>query len=337
MPIRTLKDKMEENKKERSTNLSNIMSVIQDLIFEHLAKVDSEEIFKLVYPEVKKRIEEELGPIPEIHKIETPLGEHKIEGITHEKFDQILSLVYNNIPVYLSGPAGAGKNVICKQVAQGLGLDFYFTNAVTQEYKITGFVDANGNYQDTQFFNAFTKGGIFFLDEMDASIPEVLIILNAAIANRYFDFPKHGKVEAHENFRVIAAGNTLGTGANSDYTGRYCLDRASLDRFALINVDYSQKIENAITENDTDLINFCHAFRKITETSGIQCLFSYRSLERIHKLVQQKEMTLQEIYDISLLKGLDKDDVNIIKAELGKLDDKIKNLTYTKEFLRIPV
>lgn len=337
MPIKTLKDKIQENKKERSTDLSNIMSIIQELIFEHLVKIDSEEIFKLVYPEVKKRIEEELGPIPEIHKIETPLGEHKIEGITHEKFDQILSLVYNNIPVYLSGPAGAGKNVICKQVAQGLGLDFYFTNAVTQEYKITGFVDANGNYQDTQFFNAFTKGGIFFLDEMDASIPEVLVILNAAIANRYFDFPKHGKIEAHENFRVIAAGNTLGTGANSDYTGRYCLDRASLDRFALINVDYSQKIENAITENDTDLINFCHAFRKITETSGIQCLFSYRSLERIHKLVQQKEMTLQEIYDISLLKGLDKDDVNIIKAEFGKLDDKIKNLMYTKEFLRIPM
>jgi hypothetical protein len=45
---------------------------------------------------------------------------------------------------------------------------------------------------------------------------------------------------------------------------------------------------------------------------------------------------MQDIYNISLLKGLDKDDVVIIKAELGKLDDKIKNLTYTKEFLKIP-
>lgn len=330
-----LKEKKEENKRERSKDLLGITSAIQDMIFEHLVKVDSEEIFKLVYPEVKSRIEKEIGPIPEIHKIETPLGEHKFEGITHEKFDQVLSMVYNNIPTYLAGPAGTGKNVICKQVAQGLGLDFYFTNAVTQEYKLTGFVDANGNYQSTQFFDAFTKGGLFFLDEMDASIPEVLVILNAAIANRYFDFPKHGKVEAHKDFRVIAAGNTTGTGANSDYTGRYCLDRASLDRFALINIDYSPKIEAAVTENDNDLIEFCHAFRKITDTSGIQCLFSYRSLERIHKLILDKTLSMQEILELSLLKGLDKDDVNIIKAELNKMEDKIKNLSYTKEFLKL--
>jgi len=333
-----LKEKMEERKKEqkeRSKDLAGIASVIQDLIFEHLAKVDEEEIFKLVYPEVRARIEKEIGPIPEIHKIETPLGEHKFEGITHEKFDQVLSMVYNNIPVYLAGPAGTGKNVICKQIAQGLGLDFYFTNAVTQEYKLTGFVDANGNYQGTQFFDAFTKGGLFFLDEMDGSIPEVLIILNAAIANRYFDFPKHGKIEAHKDFRVIAAGNTVGTGANSDYTGRYCLDRASLDRFALIQVDYSPKIEAAITENDTQLVDFCHAFRNIVDSSGIQCLFSYRSLERIHKLTLDKTLTPQEIFEISLLKGLDKDDINVIKAEFGKMDEKIRNLSYTKEFLKL--
>ena len=331
-----LKEKMEENKKERSKNLGGIAEAIQNMIFEHLVKIDSEEIFNLVLPEVKERIRQEIGPIPEIHKIETPLGEHKFEGITHEKFDQVLTMVYNNIPTYLSGPAGAGKNVICKQIAEGLGLDFYFTNAVTQEYKLTGFVDANGNYQDTQFFKAFTKGGLFFLDEMDASIPEVLVILNAAIANRYFDFPKHGKVEAHKDFRVIAAGNTLGTGANSDYTGRYCLDRASLDRFALIDIDYSPKIEAAVTENDTQLVEFCHAFRDIVDRSGIQCLFSYRSLERIHKLSKDKTLSMQDIFNIALLKGLDKDDIVVIKAELGKLDDKIKNLTYSKEFFKIP-
>lgn len=332
----TLAQKKEENRKERSSDLAGIAATLQDMIFKHLVKIDSDQIFELVYPEVKKRVEAEIGPIPEIHKIETPVGEHKIEGITHEKFDQVLNMVYNDIPAYLSGPAGTGKNVICKQVAEALGLDFYFTNAVTQEYKLTGFVDANGNYQGTQFFDAFTKGGMFFLDEMDSSIPETLVILNAAIANRYFDFPKHGRVEAHPDFRVIAAGNTTGTGANSDYTGRYCLDRASLDRFALINIDYSPKIEMAVTENDEELVEFCHAFRTITEQSGISCLFSYRSLERIHKLILSKTLSMQEIFDIALLKGLDSDDVVIIKAELKKCSDRIQNLQYTKEFLKIP-
>ncbi|MCA7081854.1 AAA family ATPase, partial [Staphylococcus aureus] len=112
-------------------------------------------------------------------------------------------------PLLLVGPAGSGKNVVLEQVAKDLGKDFYFTNAVTEEYKLTGFIDASGTYQETQFYQAFTKGGIFFLDEMDASVPEALVILNAAIANRYFNFP-NGKAQAHPDFTVVAAAYTTG-------------------------------------------------------------------------------------------------------------------------------
>ncbi len=94
-----------------------------------------------------------------------------------------------NIPIFPIWPSRLRKNVICKQVAESLGLEFYFTNAVTQEYKLTGFIDANGRYHETQFYKAFVNGGVFMLDEIDASSPEVLVILNAAIANKYFDFP----------------------------------------------------------------------------------------------------------------------------------------------------
>ena len=151
---------------------------------------------------------------------------------------------------------------------------------------------------------------------MDASIPEVLVILNAAIANGYFDFPI-GKIEAHPKFRVIAAGNTTGLGADNHYTGRYCLDRASLDRFAMIEIDYSPKIELAMSDDDRDLVKFCHAFRAITETSKIECLFSYRTINRIAKLAKVLE-DMSEIISISLLKGLSVDDLNIIKNEFKK-------------------
>lgn len=162
---------------------------------------------------------------------------------------------------------------------------------------------------------------------MDGSIPEVLIILNAAIANRYFDFPI-GKVEAHPNFRIIAAGNTLGTGADNNYTGRYCLDRASLDRFALINIDYSPKIEKAMALNNMDLVNFAHAFRKATDSMGIECLFSYRTINRIAKL-EQVFSNLKEVIQISLLKGMDVDDLNIINKELAK-DKELKGNKYVE-------
>lgn len=306
---------------------AQMIKEMQKFMMSTIAKASEDEIMNIIVPKIDARIKEVYGFLPEKHEIKTPTETRKIEGTLHEKFDEVLQIVNLDIPVYLTGKAGTGKNVICKQVAEALGLDFYFTNAVTQEYKLTGFIDANGKYQETQFYKAFTKGGVFFLDEMDGSIPEVLIILNAAIANRYFDFPI-GKVEAHPNFRIIAAGNTLGTGADNNYTGRYCLDRASLDRFALINIDYSPKIEKAMALNNMDLVNFAHAFRKATDSMGIECLFSYRTINRIAKL-EQVFSNLKEVIQISLLKGMDVDDLNIINKELAK-DKELEGNKYVK-------
>ena len=75
----------------------------------------------------------------QIHNIVINKGKTvPINEVVHEKFEDVLKLVNLDIPVYLTGMAGTGKNVICKQIAKSLGLDFYFTNAVTQEYKLTG-------------------------------------------------------------------------------------------------------------------------------------------------------------------------------------------------------
>lgn len=275
--------------------------------------------------EVEKELLKKFGVLPETHVIRMGRKTKKMAETTHEKFDEVLKIVANNIPVYLTGKAGTGKNVICQQVAKALDLDFYFTNAVTQEYKLTGFIDANGNYQKTQFYEAFTNGGLFFLDEMDASVPEVLVILNAAIANGYFDFP-NGKKEAHEDFRVIAAGNTTGLGADVNYTGRYCLDRASLDRFAMVNIDYSPKIEKAMSLGDEELINFCHWFRSATDRAGVECLFSYRTINRIAKL--KDEFDMEEVLNISLLKGLPMDDIDLVRRRIADYENNYKENPY---------
>lgn len=267
----------------------------------------------------------------QIHDISKIKGEHKImKGIFHEKFDTVLKLVKADLPVFLSGPAGSGKNVLCKQVAEALELDFHFTNAVTQEYRLTGFIDAMGKYHETEFYKAFKNGGIFFLDEMDASIPEVLVILNAAIANRYFEFPC-GRIDAHENFRIIAAGNTFGTGSDNTYTGRYCLDGASLDRFSMIEIDYSPIIETYITNSNKDLLVFCRKFRKITKMSGIDCIFSYRALSAITKL--EGNIGLKEIFKICVTKGIKGDDLRTIQSEFGK--EKIDMNKYIDSFLEL--
>lgn len=259
-------------------------------------------------------IKEEYGTIE--RKITTVINgvPKKLNGVQHEKFETVLKFVANNEPVFLTGPAGSGKNVLCKQIADALGLKFYFTNAVTQEYKLTGFTDAMGNFQETQFHKAFTQGGVFMLDEMDASIPEVLVILNAAIANRYFDFPAPiGYVEAHPDFRVIAAGNTVGHGADFEYVGRNQLDGASLDRFAVVKIDYSVQIENSVAM-DIELADFCRDFRKAANKAGVQVIISYRGIGRLAKMMQL--LSINEALETCLIKGMDKDDVHMIEQAM---------------------
>lgn len=301
---------VERKKETPAPQQSSFGSKLEEIMLQVLAEQSIDKVMETAKPMLEKYIADNFGMLPQKHEVITPKMKHEFEGVTHECFDKVLNLVNLDVPVFLSGPAGTGKNVICKQVAEALGLDFYFTNAVTQEYQLKGFIDANGTYHETQFFKAFTQGGLFFLDEMDGSIPETLIILNAAIANRYFDFPT-GKFEAHPNFRIIAAGNTVGTGADIEYTGRFQLDASSLDRFALIFVDYSPAIENSITNGNTELCGFAKAFRQVVDKAGIRCLCTYRAMSRIAML--ESVFDLDEVLKMSLTKGLTKDDITIIR------------------------
>lgn len=248
----------------------------------------------------------------------------------HKDYEVIKNLVSLNIPTLLSGPAGAGKNITLKQVADGLGLPFYFTNAVTQEYKLTGFIDANGTYHETQFYQAFKNGGLFFLDEMDASIPETLVILNAAIANGYFDFPTE-RVEAHEDFRIVGAANTFGTGADIEYVGRNQLDAATLDRFALIRFDYDPKVENAIADND-DISTFIQEIRRISNDLELHLIVSMRATKYLRKL--QDSVPKPQALMYTLYKGLSKEDITQIYNEI-KIDKNNPYVVATGELIGI--
>ena len=93
------------------------------------------------------------------------------------------------------------------------------------------------------------------------------------------------------------------------YTGRMVLDQATLDRFAIIEFDYSMRIEMAITHNNSDLVEFIHQLRKDAESKGIRATFSYRCMTMVTKL-EAKGMDLQMILKITVMKGLDKDTIN---------------------------
>lgn len=234
------------------------------------------------------------------------------QEVRHEEYETIKACMWAGIPVYLSGPAGSGKNYTVEQICRDMDWDFYFSNSIQQEYKITGFIDAGGTYHETEFYKACTseRECAFFIDEMDNSIPEVLVLLNAAIANGYFEFPT-GRVDI-KNVHFVAAGNTTGSGADDLYTGRMVLDQASLDRFAQIQFNYSMKIEMKLSHGNKDLVAFIHALRDFAEERGIRATFSYRCIDMVTRLEVQ-ELPMIDILKVAVFKGLDADTVGTFR------------------------
>jgi cobaltochelatase CobS len=193
-------------------------------------------------------------PAPLINCPETKVDQHqqKHTGVAvgnmrgrHECFGLILPAMMAGVNVFLVGPAGSGKTTCVAQVAEYLRLKFYFNGAIQSEYKLTGFRDAHGKVHRTAFRNAFEYGGVYLFDEIDASQPGALLAFNAALANGVFDFPD-GTIRKHRNFRCVAAANTWGKGATLEYVGRNALDGATLDRFAMVEMNYDHRLEREI-------------------------------------------------------------------------------------------
>jgi len=219
--------------------------------------------------------------------------------VTHHKFDDLMEYVSINDTPMLKGPAGSGKGFTVKQVAKAHNLDFYHTNSATNEFKLTGFVNAGGVYQETPFYRAFKYGGLFFLDEIDTSDATVLIVLNEALANGYMSFPNSPEpVYAHENFRMMSAANTWGQGADSEYVGRFQLDASSLDRMPAVPFGYDKGVEKVICPNK-DILEFMWSLRDVVEEDKTRMVVSTRGIDKFYR---QRKLT--KLSDQSILQGL---------------------------------
>ena len=320
----TIKKELKENNKDIGKMLNKMGDILKQMkeespiekamteaIIEKGKEIATKDLEERIKKNLDKFIQENYGILPKQVIIKQNDIETKLEGIFHKDFDKICNIVANDIPLMLVGGAGAGKNYTLEQVAKGLGLTFYSTNAINQEYKLTGFIDANGVYHETEFYKAFKDGGMFFLDEIDASSPEALIILNSAIANRYFDFPV-GRINANKDFRVVCAGNTYGTGADMIYVGRNVLDGATLDRFVVLNFDYDEQVEKQLAY-DEELYYFIKDLRDAINDSNLRYIVSMRALINATKLLQigiDKETILKTV----IIKNMQIDDINTINS-----------------------
>ena len=126
------------------------------------------------------------------------------------------------------------------------------------------------------------------LDEADRADPNVLAVLNQAIANKRMPLPTRFEKPfaiMHPDFRIMCAGNTAGTGADRLYTAATRLDEAFLDRFraGTLFMDYDAKLERDLV-GDTLLIKCMHRMRDKAKTLRIERVISTRVICDLHDL-----------------------------------------------------
>jgi cobaltochelatase CobS len=261
-------------------------------------------------PSIEAQIGEavqKLVPPPAVIDIRTPDGIERLEGRHHSATPEIIKIVSLGDPVMMVGPAGAGKTTIGKTVAEAMRLPFRITSTVFDTHELLGFVDGHGNYHSTPFRKAFELGGVWVADEIDAWDAAALLAANSALANGYITFPDQQEpTNAHADFRMIACANTFGTGADRVYVGRNQLDAASLDRFAMVEIDYDRQLEIALAPN----VDWCREVwkvRDIVNKKNIRHVVSTRAIIKGGKAIQAG-MDWDRVREIYLFKGISEAD-----------------------------
>lgn len=273
-------------------------------------------------PQITERIRERVGSLVDSvpTRLEIKVRDQIIqttEAIRHEKFETILNIVAAGFPVWLVGDAGTGKSVLCEQIAEAIGAEYRYSGAILDEFAgLKGFIDANGVKHGTEFTAALEtaasgKDVVFCMDECDGSTPEVLLVLNNLLSG--------GAVECmgtcykmNEHLHIIACGNTNGRGGNNAYT-RSIIDSATLDRFMMIEVDYSPAIELISAGNDEQLAKFARTMRDAAKKCGVDMLITYRAIKRLHKL--SAVIGHEDALRGGMLRGLDKSDMETLISE----------------------
>lgn len=238
----------------------------------------------------------------------------------HQKFEEILNYVCNNENVYLYGPAGTGKNVICKQVANALKAAYFYNNTLYTKYDCIGYMDATGNFVKTVLYDFLKSDGsaLMFFDELDNSMAEAVIPLNDLLADGKLTFANGETLYLTEDKHIIAAGNTDGRGATDEYNGRYKMDESTRSRFLFINVNYCRKVEESIVKDSKYILDFVDELRKACKQTGIKLILGYREIIRLKKYENNKP---ENVLQAAVLKGLTADCINELKNNMTYLDD----------------
>lgn len=309
-----------------------LLSMIADAVTPMLearlkTTVDADTVLELVQGAVNDSLKTALADTAMVQltrvEIKTPKASEYCDlGLQHKSFPTLLSACSavtsdgHHLNVWLTGPAGSGKTTAAHNVAQALKLPFAFTGAIDTPYPLLGFIDANGKTVRTPFREVYENGGIFLFDEYDGSSANATLPFNAALANGHCAFPD-AIVARHANFIAIAAANTWGLGATTDYVGRNKLDAASLDRFISLSWSIDESLELA-TSGNPEWTRYVQSVRRAVIAKGIKIIISPPRASYFGSGLLNTGMERDTVCTLTLRKGMTDDQWDSVKKGVSK-------------------
>jgi len=232
----------------------------------------------------------------------------------HQVFDETLTILLSGEHVYMVGEAGTGKTHMFRQLGEALGQEVTILGQTLTKYEFSGHLGPDGQYVTTLLRKAVEEGHLLAIDEIDISAAAAIAFLNSLTANRFIAFPDR-MVEAHPDFKVIAAANTFGFGATTQYVGRNPLDAASLDRFTYVECHYDEDLERQLY-GDTPWTSYVHRVRAAQQKLEIKHIISMRAIDRGRKLLAAG-LDVEKVCQMALWRNLPKDQISRITNVAG--------------------
>jgi hypothetical protein len=272
-----------------------------------------------------------------LNKKFTGTTEELIEIITDTVTGETMNGVEIHQPVWLWGPMGTGKTTIINNLCKAKGYEIYKVPKGTYKEDIYGYKLPSGEWSNTTLCRAVlddkpdnVKRFVIF-DEFDTFGEGASVAANNTLSQ--------GEVIINDvvhyikpNTIFIAISNTNGKGATDVYTARNSIDDATVDRFTFIKVEHDFKREQAVTNDNRELITFCHKMRAFFEQNGYNTQFSLRTLIQITNL--QDKIGVEKALEISLLKQLT-DDVDFFNLFNEQYAMSAENNIYEETMKRI--
>lgn len=215
-----------------------------------------------------------------------------------------------NEKVLCFGPTGAGKSSLIEQLCARTKRPFIRVNCTgdMDSSMIFGQLtakDGSTHWVDGAVTEAVKYGAVFAWDEWDVTPPEISMGLQWLLEDEGKLFLKEmpgsttdKQIIPHENFRIVAIGNTQGQGDESGaHAGTNVQNSATLDRFGTaVYIDYLRPdIEEKMLKNKfkdinvkaiKELVKLANLIRTGYKASQFSLTMSPRSLFSICRKVQ---------------------------------------------------